>query len=82
MAPMPQRHQPLPPEVAELDLGIHVNDTPKDDPTRLLIHYDGRALPWLMCAGLFCGILGFAGGLWMGTDNYTISTACTGGPIP
>lgn len=73
---MPQRLQTVPPEVGTLDLGIHVNDTPKDDPTRLLIHYDGRALPWLMFAGLVCGILGFAGGLWMGTDNYTISTAC------
>ena len=40
------------------------------------------AAAWLMFAGLVCGILGFTGGLWMGTDNYTISTACNGGPTP
>jgi hypothetical protein len=79
---MPQRLQPVPPEVDVIDIGIHVNDAPKDDPTRLLIHYDGRALPWLMFAGLVCGILGFTGGLWMGTDHYTISTACQTGGAP
>ena len=64
------------------DLGIHINDAPQDDPTRLLVHYDGRPWPWLMVAGLGCALVGFVGGLWMGTDHYTISMACSPGDKP
>lgn len=64
------------PEI-ELDaLGLHVNDAPQDDPTRFLLHYDGHPWPWLIAAAFVAAIVGFVGGLWMGTDHYTISTVC------
>ncbi|MEK9900276.1 MAG: hypothetical protein VW516_05940 [Rhodospirillaceae bacterium] len=68
---MPDKTRPPPARA-----GIHIND-PTDDPTRLLVHYDGRVWPALLVAGLLCGILGYIGGLWMGTDHYTMSTVCS-----
>lgn len=68
--PMP-KHSPPP------RTGVHINDGPQDDPTRLLVHYDGRFWPVILAAALFFGVLGFTGGLWMGTDHYTISRVCT-----
>ena len=69
---MPDKTRPPPARA-----GIHINDAPTDDPTRLLVHYDGRVWPALMVAGLLCGILGYIGGLWMGTDHHTMSTVCS-----
>lgn len=57
--------------------GIHVNDSPKDDPTRLLVHYDGKPWPWLVAIGIACMTVGFAAGVQYGTDHYTISTSCS-----
>lgn len=69
---MPHRTRPQPARA-----GIHINDAPTDDPTRLLVHYDGRIWPMLMLSGLLCGAAGFVAGLWLGTDHYTMSTVCS-----
>lgn len=66
-------HRTRPPARA----GIHINDAPTDDPTRLLVHYDGRIWPMLMLSGLLCVAAGFISGLWLGTDHYTMSTVCS-----
>lgn len=73
---MPKHYPPLPPEIAHFGPGLHVNDAPQDDPTRFLVHYDGKPWPWLVVLCLCSALAGFAGGLWSGTDHYTISTAC------
>jgi len=70
--PMPDKTRPKPARA-----GIHINDGPTDDPTRLLVHYDGRIWPALMLASLLSGAAGFFAGLWSGTDSYTMSTVCS-----
>lgn len=73
---MPPTLLPPPADNADLGPGLHVNDAPNDDPTRLLVHYDGHIWPWIVAVGLVCSIGGFFVGVRFGTDHYTISTVC------
>lgn len=69
-----------PPEVDPAEVigpGLHVNDAPRDDPTRLLVHYDGHIWPWMLLVSLIAGAIGFVVGMRFGTEYYTISTVCT-----
>lgn len=67
---------PVPPVDPDELNGIHINDAPKDDPTRLLVHYDGPVWPIVLIVGFLAGCGGFFVGQQYGTDHYTISTVC------